>query len=89
MAMLRLDPPMWVEVVDGHTPQGLGLAHIVFDYGHEQNLVWYVVMSDAPHAGEGWCVENPNIRFCRNMTLGRPASRPATWRAGEPTAQRP
>lgn len=70
--MLRLEPPMWVEVVDGHTPHGLALAHIVFDYGAEANLVWFVVMNDPPTAGQGWCVENPNIRFCRNMTLGRP-----------------
>lgn len=67
----RIDPPMWVEVVGGDTPKGLGLAHFLMDYGAEQNLVWQVVMQDAPHAGESWCVENPNVRFCRNMTYGR------------------
>lgn len=72
-SMLRLDPPMWVEVVDGHTPKGLGLAHVLFDYGFETNLTWLVVMNDGHHAGEAWCVENPNLRFCRNMTVGRPA----------------
>jgi hypothetical protein len=69
--MLRLDPPMRVEVVGGHTPTGRALAHIIFDYGSEQNLVWGVAMSDPPCSGEFWCVENPNIRLTRNMTLGR------------------
>ena len=72
MAMMRLDPPMWVEVVLGDTPHGLALAHIVFDYGSEVNIHWGVVMNAAPYAGQFWCVDNPNVRFCRNMTSGRP-----------------
>lgn len=72
MATLRLDPPMWMEVVAGDTPRGLALAHFMFDYGAEQNIAWGIVMSDSPYAGEFWQVENRNIRFCRNMTLGRP-----------------
>ncbi len=68
----RIDPPMWVEVVDGLTPKGVAFAHFLICYGAEQNFVWQVVMNDPPHAGESWGVENPNIRFCRNMTYGRP-----------------
>ena len=37
MATLRLDPPMWLEVVGGDTPKGLALAHFLFDDGAEAN----------------------------------------------------
>ena len=72
MAILQLDPPMWVEVVAGDTPKGLALAHFLFDDGAELNILWGVVMNELPTAGEFWQVENRNIRFCQHMTLGRP-----------------
>lgn len=72
MAILRIEPPMWLEVVGGDTPKGLALCHFLFDDGAETNICWGVIMNEAPYAGEFWQVENRNIRFCRNMTLGRP-----------------
>ena len=71
MTTLRLDPPMWVEVVGGDTPGGLALAHFMFDEGAEMNIAWGVVMNETPYAGEFWQVENRNVRFCRHMTFGR------------------
>lgn len=69
----RIDPPMMVEVVGGHTPSGKGMTHFLFDNGAEQNLIWQVVMSEPPHAGESWCVQNSYIRFRANRTYDRPA----------------
>jgi hypothetical protein len=60
--MLRLDPPLPVQ-----TPRGLGLAHVLIDYGAEHDLVWVVFQDD----GECWSWRNQDIRAQANVTMGR------------------
>ncbi len=61
--ILQLNPPLPVI-----TPKGLGIAHMVIDYGPEHNLFW-VVFLDA--TGECWTYSNPDIRAQKNITLKR------------------
>lgn len=61
--ILQLNPPLPVT-----TPKGDGLAHLVIDYGAEHHLMW-VVWLDA--SGECWTYPNPEIRACKNVTMGR------------------
>ena len=60
--MLQLNPPLPVM-----TPKGLGLAHVLIDYGVEADLVW-VVFQDT---GECWSWRNQDIRAQDNVTFGR------------------
>jgi hypothetical protein len=61
--MIQLNPP--IPLV---TPKGTGLAHFLIDYGHEHNLQWVVAQDGT---GECWTWENPQIRFAKNITMGR------------------
>lgn len=63
MKILQLDPPIPLD-----TPRGPGIAHLVIDYGLEQNLMWTVFL-DAN--GECWTFSNPEIRAQKNITIGR------------------
>lgn len=60
--MMQLNPPLPVV-----TPDGKGLAHIVFDYGPEHDLLWTVFLEN----GECWTYRNPDIRADTNITMGR------------------
>lgn len=64
--ILQLDPPIWME-----TPRGLGLAMFLQDTGVEGNMTWGVGITEGSHAGEIWWVENPEVRLCKNWTIGR------------------
>ncbi len=61
--ILQLNPPIPVT-----TPKGPGLAHVLIDYGMEQNLFWTVFLDSN---GECWTFSNQQIRAQKNITLGR------------------
>lgn len=61
--MIQLNPPLPM-----NTPKGEGLAHVLIDYGPEDNLYWVVFITAT---GECWTFGNPQIRACKNITLGR------------------
>lgn len=51
------------------TPLGIGLAHLVIDYGEEHDLLW-VVADDA--TGQLWTWPNNKVRMIRNISLDAP-----------------
>jgi hypothetical protein len=61
--LTRLDPPLPLT-----TPKGESLCHFVIDYGVEHDLLW-VCAVDA--TGECWTFRNRDIRFQKNITMGR------------------
>ncbi|CEG60952.1 hypothetical protein [Legionella micdadei] len=61
--ILQLNPPIPIL-----TPKGEGLAHFLIDYGPEDNLYWVTFIKET---GECWTYGNPEIRACKNITLGR------------------
>lgn len=61
--IVQLNPPLPVI-----TPKGLGIAHMVIDYGPEHNLFWVVFLDTT---GECWTYSNPDIRAQKNITLKR------------------
>ena len=61
--ILQLNPPLPMQ-----TPKGSGLAHFVIDYSIESNLFWVVFLDES---GECWTFGNPEIRACKNITIGR------------------
>lgn len=63
MTILQLNPPIPLS-----TPRGKGIAHFLIDYGMESNLIWVIALDDN---GEIWAYENPQVRFQKNITLGR------------------
>lgn len=63
MTILQLNPPLPVT-----TPKGHALAHLVIDNGIEHDLQW-VCAQDV--SGECWTVKNQDIRFQKNITMGR------------------
>lgn len=64
----RIDPPLPLD-----TPKGSSLCHFVIDYGVEHDLLW-VCAIDA--TGECWTFRNRDIRFPKNLTMGRMAASP-------------
>ena len=61
--VVQLNPPIWLE-----TPRGVGIAHLVIDYGPEHHLLWTVALDKG---GECWTVANPEIKFQINPSMGR------------------
>ena len=61
--ILQLDPPIPVT-----TPKGAALAHVLIDYGLENDLVW-VCFNDID--GQCWSWGNKDVRIQKNITLGR------------------
>jgi hypothetical protein len=79
--ILQLNPPLPMT-----TPKGKALAHLVIDYGPEHDLMWVCII-DA--TGECWTYANPEIRFQKNITMGRldvskPVENKNRWIDGEP-----
>ncbi|MBB3453910.1 hypothetical protein FHT86_002166 [Rhizobium sp. BK313] len=66
--ILRLLPSIPLD-----TPKGPALAHFLIDNGEEQDLQW-VCAIDA--TGECWTWRNPEIRFQKNITMGRIPPKP-------------
>lgn len=62
MAIIEIQKEIWLE-----TPKGQGIAHFLMDNGPEADLYWIVALEN----GECWTFANPDIRFCKNITLGR------------------
>ncbi len=60
--MLQLNPPLPVT-----TPKGLGVAHVLIDYGVEHDLIWVVFQQD----GSCWSWRNQDVRAQENVTFGR------------------
>jgi hypothetical protein len=60
--MLQLNPPLPVV-----TPKGLGIAHVLIDYGPEHDLIWVVFQEN----GECWSWRNQEVRADENITFGR------------------
>ena len=60
--MLQLNPPLPVI-----TPKGPGIAHVLIDYGPEQDLIWVVFQQN----GECWSWRNQEVRADENITFGR------------------
>jgi len=50
------------------TPKGESLCHFLIDYGIEDNLYWVCFINET---GECWTYSNPEIRACKNITIGR------------------
>lgn len=61
--MIQLNPALPI-----NTPKGEGIAHVLIDYGIEDNLYWDVFINET---GECWTFSNKEIRACKNITLGR------------------
>jgi len=59
--ILQLDPPLWLT-----TPKGVGLCHLIIDYGPEHDILWTVI-DDA--TGEIWTWPNPQVRGIPNTSL--------------------
>lgn len=59
----QLNPTIPVE-----TPKGRAEAIGVLDYGPEHHLCWVCFLDDG---GACWTFENPQIRGCVNVTVGR------------------
>lgn len=63
MTIIQLNP-----AIPLNTPKGEGIAHLVIDYGIENDLYWVVFIHDSH---ECWTFSNKEIRACKNITLGR------------------
>lgn len=61
--IIQLNPPIFLE-----TPKGQGLAHFLIDYSIEDNIYWVVFITET---GECWTFGNPEIRACKNISIGR------------------
>ena len=61
--IIQLDPPLPLI-----TPKGSALAHFLIDYGIENDLYWVCAQQDT---GECWTWSNRDIRFEKNVTIGR------------------
>jgi hypothetical protein len=61
--IIQLDPP--IPLI---SPKGKGIAHFLIDYGIEYDLMWVIAIDET---GEIWTFKNPEIRFLKNITLGR------------------
>ncbi len=62
--ILQLNPSIPVEVVG----KGYGEAVLIIDYSKEDHVFWVVALDSN---GEVWTVPNPEIRFIKNVTIGR------------------
>lgn len=63
---IQLDEPIPLE-----TTRGYGYAHFIIDLGSEHNLQWVTLISDPPHTGEWWTLDNSEVRGTKNSTLQR------------------
>jgi hypothetical protein len=61
--ILQLDPAIPLS-----TPKGVGIAHLIIDYGIENDLYWVVFIDDT---SECWTFSNKEVRACKNITYGR------------------
>jgi hypothetical protein len=64
----------WVqlpEAVPVETPKGWGHAWFIIDRGIENDVQWFVVVTEGPYRGQFWIVDNPHVRACKNWTIGR------------------
>jgi hypothetical protein len=61
--IIQLNPPIPLIC-----PKGEGLGHFLIDYGMETHLYWVIFIDST---GECWTYANPEIRACKNITLGR------------------
>ncbi len=69
MTILQLNPalPVYIEPHD-RCPGGKGIAHLVIDYGMENNLYWVIFLDGSR---ECWTVCNSKIRAQKNISIGR------------------
>lgn len=63
MTIIQLNPCMPLM-----TPKGSALCHFLIDEGVEHNLLWVCFQDDS---GECWSWANPDVRACKNITMGR------------------
>lgn len=61
--IVQLNPPLEVK-----TPKGDAIALFLIDYGIEHDLIWVCAINETC---ECWCVNNPDLRFHKNWTMGR------------------
>lgn len=66
--ILQLNPPIPL-----FTPRGTGLAHFLIDNGPEYHLQWVIALDNG---GACWTMQNPEIRFQINPTMGRTKEMP-------------
>jgi hypothetical protein len=59
----QLNPPIPLM-----TPKGRAMAHLIIDYGVENDLMWVCFQDDT---GESWTWENAHVRARVNETIGR------------------
>lgn len=62
--MLQLNPSIPVEVIGKGTGECVGWI----DYSKEDDLMWIVALDSD---GKVWTVKNSQIRFIKNISLGR------------------
>ena len=62
--LIQLNPPLPM-----NTPKGSGICHFLLDYVIEDDIIWGVV-DDA--TGQVWWWPNQQIRFMKNISMGRP-----------------
>jgi len=67
MSLLRLDPPIPLL-----TEKGSGQAHIVIDYGLDQDLLWVIFLDNT---GECYTFRNSKVRSVVNATMGNTQER--------------
>ena len=50
------------------TPKGLALAKFMIIEGIDSDILWVTAIQET---GECWTFSNEDIRFCKNVTIGR------------------
>ena len=64
MAVIHeLQQVLWLD-----TPKGLALAKFIIVEGIDSDILWVTAVQKT---GECWTFSNEDIRFCKNVTIGR------------------
>jgi len=59
----ELQQVLWLD-----TPKGLALAKFMIVEGIDSDILWVTAVQKT---GECWTFSNEDIRFCKNITIGR------------------
>jgi hypothetical protein len=59
----ELQQILWLD-----TPKGLALAKFIIIEGIDSDILWIAAIQKT---GECWTFSNEDIRFCKNVTIGR------------------
>ena len=56
------------QVLWADSPKGLALVKFLVCEGIDSDLLWITIINET---GECWTFSNEDIRFCKNLTIGR------------------